>query len=495
MVQEKAIVIGSGVAGIAVAIRLQLLGYAVHIFEANHYIGGKMSAFEIKGFRFDKGPSLFTLPELVDDLFVAADKNPRDYFSYEKLEKACRYHFSDGTILDGFCDPEKLAAEITQKTKDSEKAVLRHLKNCKEINDFASPLILEQSVEKAKRFKKLNPFKALKMLSKLQLNKSMHDVHAKRFKDSKTQRVFDRFATYNGSDPYRAPGILSLIADLEHGSGAYYPKGGIYSIAKALHKLAKEIGVVFHLGAAVEEIIHESGKAVAIKSKGQEHQAGIIVSNADVRSTYQHLLGNLSTNKNLFKKELSTSAMVFYWGINRQFPELDLHNIFFSDDYKKEFQELERGNLLVDNLSIYVNISAKKTPSDAPGNSENWFVMINLPANTEKDWRKETAKIKKSVIQKLENILGKEIEQHIICEEILDPHLLEKNTSSWQGALYGAASNEMLSAFTRHSNLSPLENLYFCGGSVHPGGGIPLCLHSAKIVADIVANKKAQKNA
>ena len=160
-----------------------------------------------------------------------------------------------------------------------------------------------------------------------------------------------------------------------------------------------------------------------------------------------------------------------------------LHNIFFSEDYKKEFEYLRQGQKIYDDPTIYVNITSKKKKSDAPKGCENWFVMINVPSNTGQDWDNLILLARQSILRKLFKQLGINLEPHILTEEILEPRTIESKTASYQGSLYGSASNNKMAAFFRHSNFSnDIRGLYFCGGSVHPGGGIPLALSSAKIV-------------
>jgi phytoene dehydrogenase-like protein len=180
--------------------------------------------------------------------------------------------------------------------------------------------------------------------------------------------------------------------------------------------------------------------------------------------------------------------------MNDQFPEMDLHNIFFSDNYEEEFVDIFQKNEVCNDPTVYVHVSSKAEPGDAPRGCENWFVMINVPSNKGQDWDEIIKRTRKNVVKKLGRILKRDIESLIVCEEMLDPRSIEFNTSSHQGALYGASSNSKFSAFLRHPNFQKKVNgLYFCGGSVHPGGGIPLCLLSAKIVAELIPNPTNEK--
>ena len=184
---------------------------------------------------------------------------------------------------------------------------------------------------------------------------------------------------------------------------------------------------------------------------------------------------------------MSSSALIFYWGIKGNFPGLDVHNIFFGDRYREEFTDLFRNFRIGSDPTVYVYISSKIFSGDAPEHCENWFVMVNAPENVGQDWPETVKSVRKSVLQKLEKVLCVKLEDKIMFEEVLDPVSIERKTGSWHGSLYGPSSNSQMSAFQRHANFSSgIRGLYFTGGSVHPGGGIPLCLSSAKITASII---------
>jgi phytoene dehydrogenase-like protein len=215
------------------------------------------------------------------------------------------------------------------------------------------------------------------------------------------------------------------------------------------------------------------------------HPFDLVISNMDIYPTYRKLLPKEKAPEKTLAQEKSSSAIIFYWGIKKQFPQLDLHNIFFSKNYEEEFKHIFNKNSLYNDPTIYVNISSKYLPSDAPIGCENWFVMVNVPPNSGQDWDNWIAVTRKNILTKLSRQLNQPIEDLIENESVLDPRLIEERTSSYGGSLYGNSSNNRNAAFLRHPNFSnKIKGLYFCGGSVHPGGGIPLCLHSGKITAE-----------
>jgi diapolycopene oxygenase len=484
---KKAGVIGSGIGGIAAAIRLALKGYQVTVFEAQDTFGGKIKQFELGGYRFDTGPSLFTLPHLVDDLFRAAGRNPLDYFRYQRLEVITHYFFADGTRLQAFADPDKFAAEAQQQLAVPRQQVLQYLRKSHRLYRATAPTFLHKSLHRPATYWSADLLKALAVLPQLGLTTTMHQANARAFTDPRLVQLFDRFATYNGSDPYQAPATLNLIPHLEHNLGAFYPEGGMYAIAASLVQLARELGVAFHYREPVQQILTSAGRATGLQTAHRTYDLEVVVSNMDIVPTYRRLLPQLKAPEKTLQQPRSSSALIYYWGIAKTFPELHLHNIFFSQDYRQEFQYLFQARTIAPDPTVYVNITSKYSPPDAPPGGENWFVLVNVPHNQGQDWDHLVAVTRQAVITKISRALQTDIRPLIACERVWDPVGIEEQTSSYGGALYGSSSNNPMAAFLRHPNFSSgLKGLYFCGGSVHPGGGIPLCLLSAKIVGDLV---------
>ncbi len=485
--EDKAIVIGAGIGGLATAIRLRIKGYEVAVYEANDYPGGKLSQFEIEGFRFDAGPSLFTLPQEVDALFEAAGKNPRDYFEYQQLEVITHYFYPDGTRLKAYADPEAFAREVEEKTGEKASKVRQLLKKSEELYDITHKVFLESSLHKLGTYLKGDTLKSILQLHKLDAFRSMDQANQDRFSDPRIVQLFNRYATYNGSDPYQAPATLNIIPHLEFNMGAYFPKGGMYQITQSLYQLGRDLDIAFHFGREVERILIEGGKVKGIEVEGDLLPAAQVVSNADIVPTYRRLLRELPAPESTLEQPRSSSALIFYWGVKGEFPELDVHNIFFSHNYKEEFDHIWKKKEVYRDPTIYVNISSKMNPQDAPPACENWFTMINVPHDDGQDWDQIIQTSRKHILNSLSQKLGKNIEENLLCEAILEPRSIQSRTSSYLGALYGNSSNNPFAAFLRHPNFSrKIEGLYFTGGSVHPGGGIPLCLLSARIVGDLL---------
>jgi phytoene desaturase len=492
---SHAVVIGSGVAGMAASIRLAVQGYTVHVYEQSAQPGGKLGYVETNGYHFDTGPSLFTQPANIEELFELAGEPIADYFQYRKMDHSCHYFYEDGTMIRAAADIDSFAAELQQKTGEPAHHLKHYLRASGKLYEGVANVFLNHSLHKRKSLLKAGIGKAIKTVRISHLMKSMHQVNQQSFQSEKVVQLFNRYATYNGSNPYKAPGMLSLIPHLEHNEGTFYPEGGMISITKALYQLALKKGVIFHFNQPVERIIRHNNKAIGVVVGGKNIPTDIVVSNVDVYFTYLKLLNDSEKAKKILKQERSSSALIFYWGINKTFSQLGLHNIFFSNNYAQEFDHLFRLKKAYDDPTVYINITSKCEPGkQAPQGKENWFVMVNAPANVGQDWATLRTIYRKAVIDKLNRMLKTDIEPLIETEDVLDPVLIETKTGSYQGSLYGTSSNSRMAAFLRHPNFSrQIEGLYFVGGSVHPGGGIPLCLKSAKIMSELVQDDAQKK--
>jgi phytoene desaturase len=483
------IIIGSGVAGLSAAIRLRAAGMRVQVFEANDYPGGKLSQFEVNGYRFDAGPSLFTMPHFLEELFADSDADLRNYFTYIRKEIVCKYYFEDGTRFTAFADKERYAEEASNVFRVTKEEVNQYFAQSAMKYEVTESLFLKKSLHKLSTYLSKETVRGVMMAHRLGLMNTLHAENKKSFKDERLVQLMNRYATYNGSSPYRTPGIMSMIPHLEQHYGTFFPKGGMISITNALYDRAREMGVQFHFNERVEEILISDDKAMGIRLADRTVQCDAVLSNMDVMPTYRKLLPREKAPERALKQERSSSALIFYWGIKKEFAELDLHNIFFASDYKKEFDVLFEGKDVADDVTVYIHISSKDEKADAPAGCENWFVMVNVPGNKGQDWDALIPQIRSRVILKLNRLLKTDVESLIEAEQVLDPRGIEARTQSYQGSLYGAASNNRFAAFLRHPNFSSrIKNLYFCGGSVHPGGGIPLCVMSGKIASEIMIN-------
>ena len=483
-------IIGSGIAGLASAVRLAVQGHEVTVYEAQPGPGGKLTQFELGDYRFDLGPSLFTMPQYVDELFELAGEDPRAHFRYERLPVVCHYFWEDGTRIHAHAKATDFAAEVERVLDVPGQRIMDMLADAERKYQLTGRTFLEKSLHRLSTWTNWPVVKAMLQIPTLGLFSTMNRVHEQKLKHPKLVQLFNRFATYNGSNPYKAPGLLSIIPHFEHHFGAYLPQGGMYNITEAVHQLAVRLGVQFHFNTRVDEIIVENQRATALRCGTDIHPYDLIVSNMDVFFTYRELLPQQAQPERILNQEKSTSALIFYWGINKTFPELNCHNILFSENYREEFAAMGRGEMFAD-PTVYINKTSHLVDGDAPAGKENWFVMINAPCDKGQDWDQLAAQTRQRTLDKISRMLGVAIEPLIEEEFVLRPPEIQTRTGSHLGSLYGTSSNSKMAAFMRHPNFShKISGLHFVGGSVHPGGGIPLCLLSAKITADLISAER-----
>jgi phytoene desaturase len=487
MNQKSVGIIGSGLGGLSAAIHLAGKGYKVTVFEKNSTVGGKANNLYKDNFRFDTGPSLLTMPFILEEIFNAQNERIEEYLTIEKLNTICKYFYPDGTTLNAYSAISKFADEIQAKTSDNSESVIGYLNYCKTIYDLTANLFLFKPELNLKSFFNQNAFKSVLNLKKIDPFRTMHQANKSFFGDTKTIQLFDRYATYNGSNPYMAPATLNIIPHVEYTLGSYIAKEGIFAIPLSLKKLAEKLGVCFLTNQKVEAILLKNKTATGVRSNNNDFFFDSIISNVDPNYTYKSLL-KTDNSKILKKADPSLSGIVFYWGIKGEYPELEIHNILFSENYRQEFDDIFIKAKCPDDPTIYIYISSKYKTDDAPSGFENWFVMINTPYNNNQDWDTEIRTLRKVVQQKIHKTLGINVSEKIIFEEILSPPDIEKKMGNFGGSIYGISSNTRSAAFIRSPiKSSRYSNLYFCGGSVHPGGGIPLVLLSGKHAAELIS--------
>ena len=478
----QAIIIGSGIGGMATAIRLARQGISVAIYETSGKAGGKISERTFGGFRFDSGPSLLTLPALVLELL---DEDLQ--FPIRELEIISRYFYEDGTRLTAYSDVHKLAGEISAKFQIPEVRVTRYLQKAATVYDLTADLFIFGSFHRLKNLLKFKTLKTLLNFRRLQAFSSLHAFNQSELGEKRLVQLFDRYATYNGSNPYKTPATLSVISHLEHNLGAFIPRKGMIMVTESLMQQALRLGVTFHFNEPVLKVDVKNGMVQGVWVDQGFIQSDIVVSDVDIHRFYSSLLPDQRRLEKITKEERSSSALIFYWGMKGIFPELDIHNIFFSAHYKEEFDYLFINKDVFDDPTVYIYISSKYRKEDAPKNSENWFVMINAPADVGQNWEEMVERSRRSILEKLERVLGKTLSDCIVNEEVVSPPEIARQTGSVNGSIYGSSSNSRYASFNRHANFRrDIGGLYFVGGTVHPGGGIPLCLSSASIVEGLV---------
>lgn len=485
--------IGAGLGGLAAAIRLAAQGLRVQIFEKNSTPGGKVNTHRACGYSFDTGASLLTMRHVVEELFESADRNIADYLAIQPLDPICRYQWPDGEKFDASTDLERTEGEIERIAPEDVRGFRLFLDDARRKYEVAERTFLAHSLNDLPKLLRPSYARDLAAISSWRTLA----VHVRRrFRSPRMQQLFNRYATYNGSSPYKTPAVFALIPYVEFGLGAWYVRGGMYELPAQLTRLARELGVEVHTNAEVEEILIEHGRACGVRLKcdeeRQEFRADAVVANSDAVETYRRLIDErarrIYTDRRLARIEPSSSGFVLLLGVRRRYEQLSHHNIFFSLDYPAEFRAIFDELRPVSDPTIYICATSRTDASQAPANHENLFVLVNAPATSDRtDWTKEASGYRDLIISKLEASGLEGLNGAVDYERVITPEDFQATYHAHRGSIYGVSSNNLMSAFLRPPNRArDIEGLYFAGGATHPGGGIPLVLLSGKMAAELV---------
>lgn len=482
MKTKKVYVIGAGLGGLAVGCLLAADGHRVTVFEKNENPGGKINQIKAGGFRFDTGPSLLTLPFILEKLFSRCGADIKDYLTLRPVNPICRYFYKDGTIFSCHQQLDKTLDEIKRFAPDDADNYQNFLEYSSDLYDHTKDAFLFNPLYNVKDVGNLNVLDFFKVDAFKTVSERVDDY----FESPHLRQFFKRFTTYNGSSPYQAPATLNVIPHVELSLGGYYVEGGMYQIVAALHQLAQELGVQFSFDTEIDQILHENGQAHSIlTAEGKKHSANLIISNGDASETYLNLLADeaLSSKKKKTIRSLepSCSGFVVLLGIAKKYNHLTHHNIFFSSDYKKEFEQIFQDKIMPDDPTIYIANTSETNPEHAPEGGSNLFILVNAPYLSEKwDWKKQEPEYARFIINELEKRGLEHLSSSIEFQHHISPVDFYRQYGSNKGSIYGTSSNSKLAAFLRPRNKAKkIENLYLVGGSTHPGGGIPLVILSA----------------
>jgi phytoene desaturase len=505
------VVIGGGVGSMATAIRLAARGHRVQLFERRHELGGKLTERRRDGFVFGLGPSLLTLPELFGALAAEAGRKLDELVTLTEVDPVCRYHFPDGSVLDARSDPGAMAAEVERFSPGQGQAWQRYFEwgeRCWAASERAflsGPLDL--------------PGLARRQASVADLfasapGQTLAGLARRFFTDPRLIQYACRYATYSGSSPYRAPAAVGCIPYLEHARGAWYVDGGLARLRDALARLLAELGVVVHTGAAVSQILTAGGQPVAgadmgrpgpgrpARGRGARGRAGgvlvagervpadIVVCGADSARLYRDLCPSRAMRRRIARIGPSSSGFLVLAALSGRTAGLAHHNVIFSADYRAEFTDIFGRHQPPADPTIYVGRPAAQDPASAPPGQESLTLLVNVPAGSPGNWGRSAADYRELVLGKLD-AAGLGVRDRVLFTETLTPADFERRYDGWLGSIYGTSHNGRLAPFRRPGNRGPLAGLYLVGGSVHPGGGLPLVVIGSRIVADLVTEDLA----
>lgn len=484
---KTAIVIGAGVGGLAASINMARAGVKVRLYERGPTVGGKLREIDVGGQKVLAGPSVFTMRWVFDELF---DGKLADYVALRPVDPLCRHFFPDGSKLDLFTDEARSRDAIERFAgKRDADGYLKYRKHAAKIFEVVRGPFMENAVPSLFDF--MSP-RALWQMTQIDGMRSLWRALEEFFVDPRLRQLFGRYATYNGSSPYHAPATLAVIAHVENAYGIFAVDGGIVRLAEALRRRAEELGVVITCNADVDEIVVEpsggplagSLRARGVRVAGNVEWADCIIANCDVADAYGRLLGGAARKplRRYEEEELSLSAYVLL-AVGAKAPmELLHHNVFFSRDYQLEFEDLVVERRPPGDPTVYVC-------QEAP---ERHFILTNAPPLDNKgariDWSVESSRCR----ERMERVLLRHgwTLTPSATHEIAPPDFAARFPSS-RGAIYGLASNSRMAAFRRPANTLPgIGGLYFCGGSVHPGAGLPMVALSARIATKLALEQR-----
>nr|NNM90724.1 phytoene desaturase [Bacilli bacterium] len=489
----KVVIIGAGLAGLATAISLAAKKHDVTILEQGPRVGGKLNLREHEGFQFDTGPSILTMPWVLEKLYQEAGRNLADYLTLVRVKPEWRGFWPDGSTIDMDADFVKMHDAITTFGANGQQDLLAYLDHAKKLYDLTEKGFYSSTIRHLGDLRKKH---SLRELLAMNPTRSVHQNTQRYFRDEKLQQLFDFLVMYVGSSPYDAPAVLSQLGHVQLGLGVWYVEGGLYQIARAHEKLLQELGVTIHLNTKIAKIETKNDQAVGVLTEEGEHYAAdAVVCNLEAITAWRTLLKDHPKREAVVATESkfspSVSGLVFLLGVDRQYEQLAHHNFFFSKEPQKEFDQVFHDQVPADDPTIYIGVSARSDPTQAPQGKDNLFVLTHvpplLPGETFSTMEKRYREI---VMKKLMRMGLTDLDQHVQWSYTFTPDDLHALYGANGGSIYGVVSDRKKNGGFKIANESPdIEHLYFVGGSTHPGGGVPMVTLSGLLTAQTMQDR------
>lgn len=490
---KKVIIIGSGIGGLGAANLLAKLGYEVTVLEKNDYLGGRAGLVEAAGYRFDKGPSWYLMPDVWDHYFGLLGKRVEDYLTLQKLTPSYRIFFEGAhEHVDMYADVEKTAAYFESLEVGAGEKFKNYLSLTGHAYETAKELFMYKNYDSV-----LDLFDSRARKAKLspRLLGSMHRYVSREFTHERIQKILQYQLVFLGGSPYNTPALYSIMNHIDFNMGVYYPMGGIYEIIRALTAIGTELGVAYKTNLGAKEIIVEQGKAVGVVlESGEVIKADMVVSNADVHHTETKLLEpqyREHSERYWDKRTLAPSAFIMYLGVRDRVPELTHHNLLFAEDWAQNFGDIFDSPKFPEKPSVYVCAPSVTDSTVAPVSKENLFVLAPIAPNLE-----YTDGFLTEYGNKLLDWMSKEMGIPNLRErvEFRKDYCVKDFASdynSYKGTALGLAHTLRQSVFLRPNNISKkVKDLYYVGAGTNPGIGMPICLISAELLIKRIQNNQ-----
>lgn len=495
---KSVLVIGGGLGGLSAAISLAQKGYKVSLYERNEHLGGKLNRLEQDGFGFDLGPSILTMPHIFEKLFEGSGKRMIDYVPMQRLNREWRAFFPDGIALDLFHDLDVMEAANPALSKKDIKEYYAFLKYAKRLYEMTEKGYLERGFDTAQEAVAYHG--ALASLRGFDLPHDLHSSISKRISNPHLRDMLSYFIKYVGSSPYEAPAVLNMMAYMQHAQGCWYVPGGMHKLAEGLVRLAQEAGVDLHTGMGVRCVQTDRKRGITgvELDDGSVKKADYYVSNMEVIPFYKKMVdAKPKYVEKLEKKfEPASSGLVLHLGVKKTYPFLNHHNFFFSENLKEQMEKVFIKHELPDDPTIYLVNTNKTDPAQAPPGHENLKILPHIPYIQDHPFTPEDyANFEERVLEKLERMGLAGLRDNIVTRDVWTPHDIERIYGSDRGAIYGTVSDKNSNGGFKHKKESELyDNLYFVGGTVNPGGGMPMVTLSGQQVSEKIVERDAKRN-